>query len=73
MFLVHAARVVNVCVDFADVVEITNRYLGYKINKMAFALPVRNALRSRDSEIPELYAEKCETDLHFCHLLKLVE
>jgi hypothetical protein len=36
MFLIHAARVVNVCVDFANVVEITNRYLGRKISRIAF-------------------------------------
>jgi hypothetical protein len=36
MFLIHAARVVNVCVDFANVVEITNRYSGRKINNIAF-------------------------------------
>ena len=58
MFLIHAARVVNVCVDFADVVEITNRDLRRKIIRKLFTLPVRNALRSRDSEIPERYVQR---------------
>lgn len=36
MFLIHAARVVNVRVDFANVVEITNIWLGRRINRIAF-------------------------------------
>lgn len=36
MLLIHAARVVNVCVDFADVVEITDRWLKRRINIIAF-------------------------------------
>jgi hypothetical protein len=36
MFLIHAAGVVNMCVDFANVVEVTNRYLEHKLNKIAF-------------------------------------
>jgi hypothetical protein len=36
MFLIHAARVVNVRVDFADVVEITDRWLRHRINRIAF-------------------------------------
>lgn len=44
MLLIHAARVVNMRVDFADVVEITNRLLGGRMDRIPFTLPVRGAL-----------------------------
>jgi hypothetical protein len=36
MFLIHAARVMNVRVDFANVVEVTNSWLGDRINRIPF-------------------------------------
>lgn len=73
MFLIHAARVVNVCVDFANVVEITNRYLGRKISRIAFHITGEERATVGKIRGFSRYTLRSKTDLHFCHLLKLVE
>lgn len=48
VFLVHAARMVDVCINLADVVKIARGRPGIKEQKKKFAmfvLPMRNSLR----------------------------
>jgi hypothetical protein len=71
MFLIHATRVVNMCVDFADVIEITRGWSGSKNENLVFSITDEERSADGFREYPDEVKQRA--DLHFCHLLDLIK